>query len=401
MSGSGPAGRPNFVLITTDDQRYDAMGCAGNRLIRTPHIDRLAERGVRFAQAFVTLSICSPSRAACLTGRYGRSTGVTRLNAALGSNEVTFAEHLRRVDYRTGMVGKWHVGGRRPIDCGFDWSVYFEGNGPPVDRLVTDNGRRMTAKGPVDDYLGEQAQRFLKERAAGDSPFLLWLCTQSPHMAPARDWFARPETLESYVPGAMRVPANWRDDLTGKPPYLATGRSRVQGCEDGYDSEDGLRRNTARYYAAITDLDRILGRMLESIDSLGLRGNTYVLFTSDNGWFLGEHGFTSKVLAYEESIRVPLIVAGPGMKGQVDDHLVLNVDLATTVLELAGLRVPAEMHGRSLVPLLGSKAVTWRSSILYEAPAEELGVRPTLAVRTERFKYIQTYDDEPSGQPVY
>ena len=385
-------GRPNFIFILTDDQRHDAMGCAGNKLIHTPNIDSLAARGVRFEKAFVTLSICSPSRAACLTGRYGSANGVTSVPGTLNTDERTICHYLKDAGYRTGMVGKWHLG-NSPAECGFDSAEFFVSNGTYYNRKVLAGGRKITAKGYIEDYNAQKAVEFLTESS---SPFMLWLCTQVPHMDHTFDWPAREETLAKYDLNRMPVPETWRDDLKGKPAYLAQNRNRKQALRYGYDKKENIRRHFQRYYAAITQMDAALGRVLDAVDRLGLRDNTYILFMGDNGWFMGEHGFTSKVLPYEESIRVPMIVAGPGIEHRVDSNLILNIDLAPTILELAQVGVPENMHGSSLVPLLRGKDVNWRRSFLYEAPTSSLGSRPLLALRTHRYKFVQTFDiDEP------
>jgi len=388
--------RPNFLFILTDDQRHDAMGCAGNRLIRTPTIDALAARGTRFENAFVTLSICSPSRAACLTGRYGSATGVTRVPGTLNADERTVAHFLRDAGYRTGMVGKWHLG-NSPEDCGFDSASYFESNGPYYGRRVVEGGRQATTDAYVEQYNADRAGRFVREAAEAGEPFFLFYCTQVPHMNHEFDWPARAETLALYDEREMPVPETWQDDLEGKPPYLKSGRNRKQALQYGYDHEQCIRTHIQKYYAAITEMDAALAQVFKTLDDVGLHDDTYVFFMGDNGWLMGEHGFTSKVLPYEESMRVPMIVAGPGINATVDRHLVLNVDLAPTLLELAGLPLPEKMHGTSLVPLLRGSRVEWRSSFLYEAPTPSLGSWPLVAVRTERWKYIQTFDkDEPT-----
>ncbi len=199
----------------------------------------------------------------------------------------------------------------------------------------------------------------------------------------------------------MPVPETWRDDLKDKPAYLAQGRNRRQALRYGYDKEEDIRRHFQRYYAAITELDGALGRVLDAVDRLGLRDNTYILFMGDNGWFMGEHGFTSKVLPYEESIRVPMIIAGPGIERRVDSNLVLNTDLAPTILELAQVNLPENVYGSSLVPLLRGKDVTWRRSFLYEAPTPSLGSRPLLALRTHRYKFVQMYDVDQPAKVVF
>jgi arylsulfatase A-like enzyme len=397
-----PERRPNLIFILTDDQRHDALGCAGNELIRTPNMDSLAERGVLFRNAFVTLSICSPSRACCLTGRYGSANGVATLGAKLKPGERTFAQYLKQAGYQTCFVGKWHIGGSTPADVGFDDVVYFTSNGPQHDREVIERGRQTTAKGYIEDYCADQCVRFMESAAKQEAPFLLHLCTQVPHMTPEYTWEAKPETLARYGEATMPVPESWDDDLAGKPPYLREARFRTRAQDIyGYRDPAAIRRHTRLYYAAITDLDEALGRAIAAVDALGMRENTYVLLMGDNGWFMGEHGLTSKVLAYEESIRVPLVVSGPGLTGEVNDELVINADIAPTLLDLAGAPVAANVHGSSLVPLLRGQQTDWRSSFLYEAPIPALGSWPLFAVRTREWKYIQTYDPEDRSGPAF
>lgn len=391
--------RPNFVVILTDDQRADALGCAGNPHIRTPHIDALAGAGVRFTHAFVTTSICSPSRAALLTGRYGSANGVRGLsNAVLNAGEKTWPQALEDAGYRTAVIGKWHLK-NPPASMGFAEAVCFESNGPYYGREVVEHGRQRVVQGHLEDYTCDQARRFLHDAGARSEPFALLLCTQLPHLDHRFRWDAKPESIRQYRADELPIPPSWTDDLAGKPPYLGNARHRTKAVDEyGYADKEKLQRHIRDYYATITDMDAAVGTVLQTVRDLNLNDNTYLVFTSDNGWFLGEHRFTSKVLAYEESIRVPLIVAGPGIQRRVDSRLVLNVDLAPTLLELAGLPQPAGLHGASLVPLLrGGRDLEnahWRTSILYEALQPELGSWPLLAVRTERWKYIQTLESD-------
>ena len=244
-------------------------------------------------------------------------------------------------------MGKWHLENpASPEAGGFESSTWFVSNGPHYDRKVTEAGKQRVAPGFIEEYLADRAIAFLDDAARGSAPFFLHLCTQLPHMNPQFDWQPRPETLRLYDGAPLRVPANWRDDLRGKPPYLAEGRHRQQAQSYGYGAEAGMRKHLARYYAAITDLDRALGRVFAALDRLGVRDNTYVVLLGDNGWFIGEHGFTSKVLPYEESIRVPLAIAGPGLRAGVRGDMVLNADVAPTLLELAGIEAPGE-HARA------------------------------------------------------
>jgi arylsulfatase A-like enzyme len=233
---------------------------------------------------------------------------------------------------------------------------------------------------------------FLEQAATDEAPFALFHCTQLPHMNHRHAWPAKEETLQRYDADRMPLAPTWQDDLSGKPPYLKTVRNRTQALKYGYDKPENIRRHVRDYYAVITDMDAALGRLLHALDRLGLRETTYILFMSDNGWMLGDHGFTSKVLHYEASMRVPLIVCGPAFGPDTDDHLVLNIDLAPTMLDLAGIAVPQRMHGRSLVPLLtGQEPDTWRDSFIYEALGSYGGTRPMLVVRTPQWKYAQTY----------
>jgi len=384
--------RPNILFILTDDQRADALGCAGNDVIHTPHLDALARRGVRFANAFVTLSICSPSRAACMTGQYNSRNGVTRVGSQrLSSASPRLPRLLRKAGYRTAMIGKWHLGDK-PTELGFDESEFFTGNGPYYNRRIRVGDQVKTVEGFMDDYVADKCIAFTNEASRDEKPFFLWMCTQVPHMNHKFDWNARPETLQLYADANVQVPASWQDDLSGKPPYLRSSRSRQQALKYGYDSEAAVLRHVRRYYAAITEVDASIGRVLDRLKQLDLEDNTWIIFMGDNGWLLGEHQFTSKVLAYEESIRVPMIIAGQNARTGVETRPALNIDLAPTILDLAGLPRDERMDGVSLKPLLQKEGgdIDWRSSFVYEAPDSQLGSLPLWAVRTERWKYIST-----------
>ncbi len=354
---------------------------------------------MRFSHAFVTTSICSPSRACCLTGRYGSANGVRGLgDTQLNPDERTFAHILSTEGYRTGYVGKWHLNGpETPSEAGFDFEVWFRSNGPHYDRKVMEQGEEKTAEGYIEDYLASRSIEFIEHAVRDDLPFLLHHATQVPHMDSDFRWPAKPETLALYDINKMPVPNNWEDDLEGKPPYLKDSRSRLRGNQYGYRDAKAIQEHFRDYFAAITEMDRSLGRIIDALERLGIRENTLIVLMGDNGWFMGEHGFTSKVLAYEESIRVPLIVCGPNVPHGVSDRLVLNVDIAPSLLEYAGVPVSSRMHGRSLLPILEDGEPQWRDVFFYEALQPELGSWPMMAVRTHRWKLIQTFDvNEPS-----
>ena len=404
--------RPNIVFILTDDHRSDGLSAAGNALMRTPQMDRLAERGMRFTNAFVTLAICSPSRAACLTGQYGSVNGVTSVGGVrLSHPEHTFAHLLQDHGYATGVTGKWHLK-TTPEQAGFQFASTCWSNGPWYDRQFLIDGQQKVMPGFVDDVAVDESLRFIAQAEQQDKPFVLWLNTQVPHMDHRHTWPAAAEFLAQYDPRQMPLPTTWNDQLQGKPEYLKTSRSRTQALKYGYDKPAAIRAHARDYYASVQQMDQAIGRLLQQLDQPQRRARTWIILMGDNGWFLGEHGFTSKVLAYEESMRVPMIITPPQTAAgqmsapqtsvgqtvvkrstgpQTSDALVLNIDLTATMLDIAGIQIPASMHGRSLVPLLsGDVPSDWRQSFLYEAPTPQLGSRPLWAVRDARWKYVQT-----------
>lgn len=397
---SAASKKPNFIIILTDDQRADAMGCSGNPHIHTPSIDALAETGIRFTNAFVTTSICSPSRAALLTGCYGSVNSVRSLaKAFLADGVKTWPHTLRSAGYLTAHMGKWHLA-NTPESLGFEEAVFFESNGSYCGRSVQERGVWRTVEGHIDEYIIDQSINFMNQASRAGKPFALLICTQVPHMDDHFQWKARQETRERYHVQNMPLPPSWKDDLSGKPAYLRQARHRTRAIDAyGYDRKESVQSHIRDYYAAITDLDASLERVFQARRDLGLEGNTYVIFTSDNGWLMGEHRFTSKVLAYEESIRIPLIIAGPGIRPGADARLVLNIDIAPTLLSLADMPVSGRIQGASLVPALqGRDGDPWRTQIVYEAMESSLGSWPLLALRTERWKYILTF--RPGTQPL-
>lgn len=383
--------RPNLIFIYTDDQRFDALGANGNRQIRTPHLDKLCARGLRFINSHVVMSLCSPSRAAALTGRYGSANGVMQLDQPLRRGERTFGQELKEAGYQTAFVGKWHLKTRVP-DAGFDFRCYFQGNGPYKNRRVWDNDHFVSPEEHVDSFCVKRSIDFIKQASETGRPFVLFHATQLPHMNHQHAWPAEAAVRESYDERQMPIPSTWEGDLTGKPDYLADVRNRTQALKYGYDDPAAIRSHTADYYAVITELDAVLGQLLDSVELLGLSSNTYVIFMSDNGWLLGEHRFTSKVLPYDSSIRVPLVVAGPDIRPGVEDHIALNIDVAPTLLELAGLDISERVQGRSLVPLWRDTADDWRDAFVYECLGGYGGTRPMLCASTVRWKLIYTWN---------
>ncbi len=394
--------KPNFLIIYTDDQRFDAVGENGNENIITPNMDKLFSQGVNFQQACVVTSICSPSRAAMLTGRYGTANGVLTVgHDTFREGEVFLPELMRAGGYSTAQVGKWHLG-TYPSEVGFDYYRYINSNGSFYERDVFTNSGEVKMNKYIEEFIAENSIDLIDSLMQIGKPWLLWLCTQVPHMDHTFDWDVRNETLEKYKNVNFQVPDSWSDDLSTKPDYLKTNRSHLRAIDIyGYDDKDSLINHIKRYHAAVTEMDEQLGRVLDYIKEKGLDKNTYIIFMGDNGWFNGEHQFTSKVLAYEESVRVPSAVKGPGIKPVKNNELILNIDIAPTVLELAGLEIPPKMHGKSLKPILSGESKGLRDDIFYEAPVTQLGSYPLFAIRSNEWKYIQTYDNINQDSLIY
>jgi N-acetylglucosamine-6-sulfatase len=380
--------RPNLVFIYTDDQRWDAMSCAGHPFLKTPNIDRIAREGARFRNAFVTTPLCSPSRACFLTGQYAHTHRVTTNgnNNALSHELVTFPRLLQRAGYETAFIGKWHMGNDDTPRPGFDRWVSFRGQGRYDDPPLNIDGAATQAQGYMTDLLGGHAVEFLRRQRS--KPFLMCLAHKAVHgpFTPAE----RHKSLYSVEP--IPRPPNVKDTLEGKPAL------RRQAGEKQYAPQaaallrgpnDDLVRNQLRTLMAVDDS---VGQVLAVLEETGQLDNTWVIFTSDNGYFWGEHGLGDKRAAYEESVRIPLVVRYPRLirAGAVLEDAVLSIDVAPTLLELGGAPPSKEMQGRSLVPLLGGRRGGWRKSFLAEYFAEPQFPRiPTWqAVRTDRWKYI-------------
>lgn len=407
-----PAQRPNIILILSDDQNATDLGCAGHPWLQTPNLDLLAAEGVRFSRAFVTTALCSPSRATFLTGQYARAHGILSNAQVLGAELPSFASELREAGYLTAYVGKWHMGsggGPRP---GFDYSATYAGQGRVrnIPFLVgTKKTERINTKGWVDDVATDFAIEFLRE--SRQRPLLLCLGFKSPHTPrvpderhaslyadeplpeaqeakrfppyPTRPEFERLVQQAKSDEASYVTPDDWLQHWEG--PRLPE-TELVRGSGQGED----LRN----YYRLITGLDENVGRLLAVLDELKLTRNTVVVYASDNGVMNGRLGVFGKRSAYDEAIAVPLIIRypvgmSPDQAGSVQDGLVLNLDIAPTLLDLAGATIPAGMRGRSLRPLLRDANADWREEFLIEYLPSRRGPSPEiLALRTLRWKLV-------------
>jgi arylsulfatase A-like enzyme len=420
-----PKPRPNILYIMSDDHAAHAISAYGSRVNQTPNIDRLAKEGIRFDHCFAVNSICTPSRATILTGKYSHANGVPVFNRFDGS-QPTVAKYLQAGGYHTGMIGKWHLGSD---PTGFDRWTILPGQGVYFDPVFLDAKGRHVVPGYVTDAITDLAIDFLKNRPR-DKPFFL-MCH---HKAPHRPWepdekhramFAgrhipEPPTLEDDH--ATRTDAIrecrqkvftdlTRRDLKLVPPADLKGAERAKwlgvkpteveidaGGEKRILTGDALnhwkyQRYLQDYLACVQAIDDNVGRLLDWLDRNGLRENTVVIYTSDQGFFLGDHGLYDKRFMYEASVKMPFLVRWPGVAkaGAVQEAMAINPDFAPTFLEIAGLAVPADMQGRSLVPLLkGSRPPDWRTSWYYRYyhdPGDH-NTRAHYGVRTETHKLI-------------
>ncbi len=378
------ASRPNLVFILIDDLRWDGLGCTGHPFVRTPHIDRIAREGARFTNSFVTTPLCSPSRGSYLTGQYVHTHGVrgNSDNAALSHKLVTFPRVLHDSGYETAYVGKWHMGMDDSPRPGFDRWVSFRGQGVFNDPPLNIDGQRVDAKGYMTDLLGGHAADFVRKDRS--KPFCLYLAHKAIHgpFTPA----ARHKDL--FTGQEIRRAANTKDPLTDKPAMTrpVDGKPAVA---PGGGSPDELIRNQMRCMSAVDDS---VGAIMKALEDKGQLDNTMILFTSDNGYFWGEHGLGDKRWAFDESIRIPMLARYPKLvkAGTVIDGDALNIDVAPTMLDAAGVKAPAGVQGRSLLPLLGGRKTRWRSSFLSEYFAEPNFPRTPSwqAVRTAEWKYV-------------
>jgi len=420
------AARPNIIFIMSDDHAAQAISAYGSRVNTTPNIDRLAREGLRLDNAFVTNSICTPSRAAILTGQYAHLNGVPVFNR-FDSARDTVAKRLQQGGYYTGMVGKWHLGSD---PAGFDRWEIFPGQGTYFDPILyTATGEKTYSGRYATDVVTDIAIDFLKTRPAA-RPFFLMLHHKAPHRPWEPDathraqfanrWIPEPETLwDSYATRTDALRENQQrvaDDLTRRdlklePPADLAGAERTQWLGEKPTTvtitRDGqavtltgealtrwkYQRYMQDYLAVIQAVDDNIGRLLAYLDSSGLARSTIVIYTSDQGFFLGEHGLFDKRFMYEESLRMPFLVRWPGVikPGTHSDAMALNVDFAPTFLEAAGLPVPPEMQGRSLVPVLrGQVPRDWRTSMYYRYyhdPGDH-NTRAHYGVRTRTHKLV-------------
>jgi len=384
------ASRPNLLFVYADDQRHDAVSIVqkeqGERgrfpWFQTPNMDRLAVEGVRFRNTFVVCSLCAPSRAVNLTGRYNHFNGIASNFRPFPIENVTHASLLRAAGYTTAYVGKWHMDSQRERP-GFDHHYSFIGHARYRDPTFIVDGKDVPTQGWIDDISTDYAIEFMKSQKGSSKPWLLVVGFKSPHgpFEPAE------RAKDRFAGEKARVVPN----LNTPAPYMGSAASSRTG-----DLAAGTVSVNLDYFRCISAADDCLGRLLDALDELGLAENTIVVYTSDNGYYLSEHGLGDKRSAYDESLRVPLLVRDPSLgakaRGRVVNEMVLNLDLAQTLLDFGGVPAPKEMQGRSWRPLLTGERIRWRQSWFYEYFAENQRnsrVPDVTAVRTFDAKLIK------------
>jgi arylsulfatase A-like enzyme len=313
-------------------------------------------------------------------------------------NESGALGHLLKENgYSTAVFGKWHLP-NKPRNLGFDYSFIFKGITGYWDVDFLENDKRVATQGFVDENTVGQSISYLKNR--NEKPFFLFVNTFAPHMDENYDWPIGEKVRSNFNLAKAPLPLDWNTDYTGKPAYLPLGRPHLRALEYGYDQPDSIRSHVYKYAAANLAMDQAVGKLFDYLADTKLNSNTYVIVLGDNGWFMGEHSLTSKVLAYEESIRVPFFIVGPNVPARTSEEMVMNIDIFPTITELAGISNQQPMPGISLKKDLSSKSKPTRKYIFYEAPLPVHGTYPHYAIRTKDWKYIITYD-EANPDKVY
>jgi len=387
---TGKAKRRNMIFILIDDMRWDAMSCMGHPFLKTPNLDRLVEGGILFKNSFVTTSLCSPSRASFLSGQYAHIHGVLNNSTLLPHGTRTFPVELQKAGYDTAFVGKWHMGGStdkpRP---GFNHWVSFRGQGTYFDPLFNVDGTRIRRKGYVTDLITDYCLDWLKQKR--DKPFFLYMSHKAVHamFEPAPRHRSAFSDVKIPLPDSM---ADTPQNYAGKPLWVRRQRHSWHGVDYMYHDQTIFERFILDYNRTMLGIDESIGRLLDTLKQLGLLDSTLIILTSDNGFLHGEHGLIDKRCMYEESIRVPMIAHCPEMipAGSSTERMVLNIDVAPTLLEAAGLPIPPAVQGKSFLKLAQGQNIPWRDAFLYEYFWERAFPQtPTVfGVRTEDYKYM-------------
>ena len=395
LSAAAAGAQPrNVVVILSDDHRHDFMGFHPDApdFLETPSMDRMAAEGLHLRNAFVTTSLCSPSRASILSGRYAHHHGVVDNTSPIPAGTVFFPVFLQQHGYRTAYIGKWHMGEADDApQPGFDRWVSFRGQGVYVDATLNIDGVQQQMKGYTTDILTDFALEWLREQQSADAPFFLMLS----HKAVHAEFIPAPRHRDRYADLAIPYPLtmdNTEANYRTKPRWVREQRYSWHGVDYAYHGQLDFDTFYRRYAEALLALDESVGRVLDYLEESGLARSTLVLYMGDNGFLLGEHGLIDKRNAYEPSIRVPMLAWAPGFiaPGTTTDALVRNIDVAPTVLALTGTAADAPIDGTSILPLLRGDTAAADRAFLYEYYWEHAfpHTPTTFALRDDRFKFI-------------
>ena len=411
FSQKGKSRPMNIIFVLADDHRYDAMGFMNKiKGLQTPGMDRMAKEGAHMKNAFVSTALCSPSRASILTGQYAHTHTVVDNEAPLPKDLVFFPKYMQQSGYQTAFLGKWHMGNTDDMpQPGFDHWVSFRGQGVYYDPEFNINGKRVQqpAGTYVTDALTEQAIQWMEGRNK-NKPFFLYLSHKGVHAEfyPAKRHEGKYADIPIICPPSMYLTAtdssktfgvvtspqtkvNYRDI----PKWVREQRYSWHGVDHMYHGQIPFDEFYRRYLETLQAVDESIQKVIDWVSAQGLQDNTMVVYMGDNGFSFGEHGLIDKRHTYEESMRVPLLVWAPGMvkPNSVINQNIMNVDLAPTFLELAGIKTPLNMQGYSFLNVLKGDTAAWqRSKVFYEYYWEAAFPQTptTFAIRTERFKYI-------------
>lgn len=444
----------NVVYIMSDDHSFQTISAYDNRFIQTPNIDRIAKEGVRFTNSFVANSLSGPSRACMLTGKHSHKNGFTDNTKTFDGNQQTFPKLLQKAGYQTAMIGKWHL---TSDPTGFNYWDILVGQGNYYNPDFVCNGKPIKREGYATNIMTDLALNWLENQRDKSKPFCLFIH----HKAPHRTWMPDTCDLDLYKDVVYPIPANFYDKYTGRQAASKQEMSIIKDMDIVYDLKMADKENEIhsknkeledwgrRMYNAMTpaqkaawdkhydpiikkfkedkltgkalaewkyqqymhdylrvihSVDRNIGRVLDYLKEHNLLENTLIVYTSDQGFYMGEHGWFDKRFMYEESFRTPLLVRYPGGKKGDINEMVQNIDYGPTILNMAGVKVPSDMQGVSFLPLLqGKKVPNWRKSLYYhyyEFPAEH-AVRKHFGVRTDRYTLMRFYGNDINDWELY
>lgn len=389
----------NVVFILSDDHRYDAMSFMGHAFAKTPHMDAMARNGVHLKNAFVTTSLCSPSRASILTGLYTFRHRVIDNQRLVPEGTLFFPQYLQKAGYTTAFIGKWHMGhvndNPRP---GFDYWVSFKGQGqyyPPNDKYTINvNGKRVPQDGYITTLLTNHAVEFLKQQTDRDKPFFLYLS----HKAVHGPFTPEPKYEGTLADEPFEIPPSGKllkNNRLNRPRWLLDQRNSWHGIDFPLHSANSVEAIYKSYCEALRSVDDSIGAVMDQLKKMGVYDDTLVIYMGDNGYMFGEHGLIDKRVAYETSSRVPMLMQCPAIikGGAVVEEVVANIDIAPTVMQAMGLQKPEHMDGQSFLPLAQGKSIPWRDYFLYVYYWEQnYPHTPThFSLRGDRFKYTTYY----------